>query len=117
MKKRIIIIVFIIFIFGLQSNVLAKTTIDPITNNLTAKQMLKGKKYVKNELIVVFKNKISNTNINSIIKKEKASLKKIISLDSRTKAASISISENDSMEELINHLNLIHNEFCNRLCI
>jgi len=67
----------------------------------SAAEMLKGRDYARDQLIVTFDDGISNSGIKSVVNKKDASCETIAKVAGGNKAAQVDISEDDSMKQAI----------------
>ena len=70
----------------------------------TAEEMLSGREYAKDELIVTFSSSTGNQTIRNEVEKEDAEVREIVRVDSDEKAAVVTVDEDTTLKEAIENL-------------
>ena len=101
MKKRLLTLFFTAVLIFSPSVCVYAEGIDADKESIDAEEMLEQSEYKEGELIVIFKDGLSNKTIKSVVKSEDASCKDIIDVSEDNKASLVEISSEDTMEEAI----------------
>ena len=101
MRKRLLTLFFTSVLVFSPSICVYAEGIDTDKESIDAKEMLEQTEYKEGELIVIFKDGLSNRTIKSVVKNEDASCKDIIEVSEDNKASLVEISNEDTMEEAI----------------
>ena len=101
MKKRLLTLFFVTILTLFPSVCVYAEGIEADKENIDAKEMLEQSEYKEGELIVIFKDNMSNRAINSAVKSEDASCIDIIEVSEDSKASLVEISSEDTMVEAI----------------
>ena len=101
MRKRLLTLFLTVVLASFPSSYVGAEGIDADKENIDTKEMLEQSEYKEGELIVIFKDGMSNSAIKSTVKSEDASCKDIIEVSDENKASLVKISDEDSMAEAI----------------
>ncbi len=101
MKRKLLTLTLTIMLSGIPSFYVNADDLNVNSDLVDAKEMLEQGEYKSRELIVIFKDNVSDRTINNVVTSEDASCKDIIAVDDNSKASIVKISSSDSMEEAI----------------
>ena len=101
MRKKLLTLFFVSVLVFSPSICVYAEGIDADKENINAEEILEQTEYKEGELIVIFKDDLSNKAIKSVVKGEDATCKDIIEVSEDNKASLVEISSEDTMEEAI----------------
>ena len=101
MKKRLLTLFLALALVVMPNVHVNAESVDVDKDGVDTKEMLEQSEYKEGELIVIFKDGMSNTSIKSVVKSEDAACKDIIDVSEDNKASLVKISDEDDMESAI----------------
>ena len=101
MKRKLLTLAITIMLSGIPSFYVNAEELSVNSDLVDAREMLEQGEYKSRELIVIFKDNVSDRTINNVVKSEDASCKDIIDVDENSKASVVKISSSDTMLDAI----------------
>ena len=101
MKRKLLTLTLTIMLSGIPGFYVNAEDLNVNSDLVDAKEMLEQGEYKSRELIVIFKDNVSDRTINNVVSSEDASCKDIIDVDENSKASVVKISSSDTMTDAI----------------